>query len=1175
LPRTLLSLILLVFALAGGAFAQDTDTETGTITGTVTSSSGAPLNEARVLVTNRGTGKTTAVRTNAAGSFTSGDLPATDYTVRAEIRAFITASAVVVVKPGVASKVDLRLAPEPVLGVVPAQEIDELSLRSRNFLEFLQFEPGVQNQNAGTLAANKNAYSSISLFNKLGDATPTEADGLNITDRVFGGVVQNFPASAIQEFQFGGLLAPISNQFYAPGAINVVSRSGGNDLHGRLFGFYGNGNILAASLPGGNSHDWGRQQYGGNLGGALVPDKFFFFFDAERNRQDLANPVLPAGPFVVLAPVLTTINEPFRGVAATGRLDYKASETTRAFYRFAYDQSSVVAPFSSGPSLQPLLTRSNTPSHTFGLDLTSGSFAHSFRFQYLKFRNVTSDEFSTVPLFGTIGTPFNINIGGGSITQCASGSLLCLGDSPYSNQQNYQSDRQFRYDASRIFGKHQFHFGASFDRILVGRFAPFSSIAPVLSDPSSIPLPPSPGGLSGLASDPFSYPAQFAYLSNGQGFQSEKSAFGLPAGGLTDNQISLYGADTFKVKPNIVVTFGVGWVRDTVPNNSDLPAIPQLNAWQPKLGNRVRQPNLNFAPQLGVAWDTSSRGTTTVRGGIGMFYDQSSFLNAYSDRALRLQQGTYTATAPACIGGTAQPIQWPTLAGPAGTVIGGAGIVNANGTVSAYDPVSNRSWCGEYMGFAAPLALSLQQAYQTATAAVGSNPNYIGNPNSFAGPYLNGLSLLAPNYQTPRTVQMNVGMRHELRPGLIFTVDYVREVTTRSLLGVDVNHGGDVNTFNLTNAITARDSAQAANGCSTGTNQVNCMIGKLGSAGALAAYGANGIGGPAQVTGGAPCPSCAFPGLQPSLGVNIVNLPEGRSVYSGVLVSLNQQVTNFSRGVERASFRLSYAHSRNVSQGQDSFLSMQADDYANPTRFTGPSSLDRTHQFSLGALFDLRHSLQLGFISEFASPLPVTLRFQQAAGGAEVLVTDVNGDGSTGDIIPGYNVGSYMRSFNASGLQHAIANYNATFPTSATPQTPAGNALVNGGVFSLQELQSMGGVLQPLAASVPNVAGLGWFKTFDVRLGWEHHLGERVTITPSVSLYNVLNFANFDMPGYTQSGVLNFGAGSLSPASSALQPQNTVGGNTSVGRSNRTSLQPNLNASGAPRSVQWGLKISF
>jgi hypothetical protein len=132
-------------------------------------------------------------------------------------------------------------------------------------------------------------------------------------------------------------------------------------------------------------------------------------------------------------------------------------------------------------------------------------------------------------------------------------------------------------------------------------------------------------------------------------------------------------------------------------------------------------------------------------------------------------------------------------------------------------------------------------------------------------------------------------------------------------------------------------------------------------------------------------------------------------------------------------------------------------------------------------------------------------------------------------------------------------------------------------VFSLQELQSMGGVLQPLAVPTQHVAGMGWYKTFDVRLGWEHQLGERVTITPSISVYNFFNFANFDLPGYTQSGFLSFGAGSLLPGSTAVQPQNTVGGNSSgaSGRTNRASLGPNMNASGAPRSVEWGVKISF
>jgi hypothetical protein len=485
------------------------------------------------------------------------------------------------------------------------------------------------------------------------------------------------------------------------------------------------------------------------------------------------------------------------------------------------------------------------------------------------------------------------------------------------------------------------------------------------------------------------------------------------------------------------------------------------------------------------------------------------------------------------------------------------------------------------MSMAGPQAVALQQAYQAATlAASGANPSYIGNLHAFAGPYENGLSLLAPNYQTPRTVQMNAGLQHELRPGLIFTLDYLRNVTTRTLLGVDVNHGGAAGTFNLNNAIADRDAAQIANGCSAGPGQVPCMIAKFHSpAAALAEYGSYGIGGPAQVTGGAPCPTCAFPGLNPNLGVNVMNFPEGRSVYSGINVSLKQVISNFSsRQVHRAFFEFSYSHSRDVGQSTDSGVFSQATDYVNPDHFTGPTSLDRTHQFSVGAHFDLERSLRLDFVGRFLSPLPATLSFQQTAGGAEVLVTDVTGDGTTGDPIPGTTIGSYMRRVKASGLQSYINFYNTSVAGAADPSTPAGAALVNGGVFSLQELEAMGGVMQPLAQTVPDVAGMGWLKTFDVRLGWEHTFGERIVVTPSIAAFNILNFANFDLPGTTQSGILSFGPNSLSPWAAFLQPQNTVGGSTNggpLGRTNRASLGSGMNAAGAPRSVEFGLKITF
>jgi len=177
-------------------------------------------------------------------------------------------------------------------------------------------------------------------------------------------------------------------------------------------------------------------------------------------------------------------------------------------------------------------------------------------------------------------------------------------------------------------------------------------------------------------------------------------------------------------------------------------------------------------------------------------------------------------------------------------------------------------------------------------------------------------------------------------------------------------------------------------------------------------------------------------------------------------------------------------------------------------------------------------------------------------------------------------VGSYMRKINPGSLGSLIQNYNNTLAGGSNPATPAGNMLVNAGIFSLQDLEQMGGVEQALAAAVSNPVGLSWLKTLDVRLSWQHKLQDRITFEPSIGFFNVFNFANFDLPGNTQNGVLNFGAGSLSPSATALQPQNTVGGTSAVltspaGRSNRTSLQSGMNAQGAPRSLEWGLKISF
>lgn len=1189
---------LLLFLCFGIAALAQTTIATGSITGIVTDPSGATVSDATISISNKATGQMLHVTSNGAGNYTSGALIPGNYVVRVEASGFRTNEIAVTVQVGVTSNGDSKLQvgqsnevvevqsetttvnteQATVQGVLTADQIQNLPVNGRNFLDLAQLEPGVQIQEGSTFDPTKNGFSSISFGGRFGRTARIEVDGVDVSDETVGTTTQNIPASAIQEFQVGQSSLDVSTELTSSGSVNVVTKSGTNTIHGELFGSYRNSAVGAAALPDGSTSPWEREQFGGNLGGALIKNKLFWFVDVERNRQDLNNPIPLSQQF---APLSTNIGEPFRELETSDRLDYQLNSNVHLFYRFGYDQNNDTRPFGAGPSMQPFLNRTYTPSQTVGADFNTGKFTHSIRFEYLKFRNGIFDGSSEVTGGANPIPDAAINIGGGAIDQCESGSLFCSGPSLLAPQQTYQSDHQYKYDGSHVLGNHILRYGVSFNRILGGGFASFFKLAPTLNDLTTATAPGSPLN----DPNPLDYLAQSVFLGNGEGFATEIPQFGFPAGGQHDNRIGLYIGDSWKVKPNLTVSYALRWDRDAGRTDSDLPAIPQLDAWGAGLGDPVRTPNKNFGPQLGINWDPTSKGKTSIRAGIGIYYENAIFNNVLFDRPARLQNGLFLSTPAACLFGSAQAFGWPGDPGPVGTSIAGgaANVTTAAGGGAPAQVTAN--FCNQAMSVAAPQAVALEQALQAATTAAGPSTNlsFIGLPGASAGPNINGLGLLAPNYQSPRSVQMNFGVQHEIRPGLVFTADYLRNIATHTLLGVDVNHGGDVNTFSQTNAIADRDSVQVANGCPAGAGQVSCMIASEAAqnigdpnvdpaALALAAYANGGIGAPLNVTGGGPCSFCAFPGLNPTLGTNIMEFPNGRSVYNGLDISLKQQMSKFFvPGIKQANFEVSYSLSRFVSQVVDQDFVNTASDYINPDRFTGPTALDRTNILSFGGFFSLPAAFQVGLIGHFDSPLAQSALLPQENGAAEILVSDVTGDGTTGDPVPGTNIGDFMRKFGVSGLQKVITNYNAT---DAGQATPAGQKLIGSGVFSLADLQALGGVMQPLSNTVPGAVGLSWLKTFDLSVKWDHKIGERFEIEPSVGIFNIFNFANFDLPGDLQGNTLEFA--SVSPT----LPAGTIGGTTSDPtspnyRTNRASLQSGVNALGAPRVIEWGMRIHF
>ena len=205
-----------------------------------------------------------------------------------------------------------------------------------------------------------------------------------------------------------------------------------------------------------------------------------------------------------------------------------------------------------------------------------------------------------------------------------------------------------------------------------------------------------------------------------------------PAGGQADTRFEAYAGDSWKITPNFTLTYGLKYGRDTGRTDSDLGAIPcsvqelfhlhwklarSVRLFTSGLGNPIRQPNTNFGPQVGFAWDPTKNGKTVIRAGGGIYYENSIFNNVLFDRPAKLSKGLFFATA--------------VLACNPGAAAGSEGITLPNGcllnTIDGADVATQL--CFQPLGATAGTTTvagaigDLQTAYQQAVAAAGPAAN--------------------------------------------------------------------------------------------------------------------------------------------------------------------------------------------------------------------------------------------------------------------------------------------------------------------------------------------------------------------------------------------------------------------------------------------------------------------
>jgi len=1207
----LIAALTILLLLPTSVWAQAT-ISTGNINGNVTDASDAAIPNAKVTITRLDTGVATNVATNGSGFYNSGSLPVGTYSVKVEVKGFETSEARVSVKIGNNSALNFKLKvgaetttvsveataagvnteQTSVQGVLTASQIENLPVNGRNFLDLAQLEPGVQIQDGTNFDPTKIGYQSVSIGGRFGRTARIQVDGTDISDETVGTTTGNISASAIQEFQIAQSTMDLSNDLSSSGVVNVSTKSGTNTIHGSAYEYYRDSNG-DASLPkpaGSPDPNYHRNQYGGTLGGDFIKDKLFYFAEGDATYQDLFTPVVFAPPFDTFG---GGFNAPYKNPNFLGRLDYAAPHNLKLFFRYSYSQINADGTFFSD-SLQVYQSKNYSRNFVGGADFTTGQWTHSFRLSYLKFQNEIVDAVigSGLPLsdFPGMGQYVNLTVVNGPST----------GPNLLAPQSTPQSDKQIKYDGSKTVGKHILRYGVDYNHIQGGGFASFFALAPQIvtnqgefssvTSYAGVPFPcgktssgaPNPctgdaqlaavGPYPGGASNPLNYPVESVVLGNGQGFSTLQPAFGFPAGGLgPDNRLGLYIADTWKMFPNFTVNLGLRYDRDTGRTDSDLPGLPFLNNLlpnYPNLGAPIPNPNLNFGPSLGIAWDPWKTGKTVIRAGIGLYYENVIWNNVLFDRPLRLPTGAFLQDPTVCDSGNPQPI-------------------------SGVNLMATQAQCGTPtvpipIGQASGAIATLQQQYQALSpfSLSAPNPNYL--LTGYLQPGFNfPFGLFAPDYKTPRSTQINVGIQREISPGVVFSADYVRNVTTGLLLGVDLNHTGDARYFSKANAMGAISATNNQFGCGASTSAAATQCAIKGGA-TISDYALNGLDGQGDLGQNCPPPGCAFGGLNPSAPSMPFLTPSGVSKYNALDLKLTYQKANPFKGLHGLNAQVAYSYSSFKNSGGGSGISgilggvsnsdqdfiVPALDNNDPNKYFGPSLLNRPNQLSFGVVGSLPWNFQLSFIGHFYSALSVPIEVPGSGPGA-IFQTDFTGDGTTQDPLPGTVNGAFGSQVNGSSINSLLTNYNNSY---GNKPTPAGQVLINNGLMTLQQLQALGAVAPCVSGgsvNSPNCSlqfapsgqvNMGNLRDFDLKLAytfkWEAR-SHTIAFTPSVGFFNLFNFANFDLPPNTLVGGLTGTAGAVNGTTQATRITNRVGAGTGV---------YNL---GAPRSMEYGMIVNF
>jgi hypothetical protein len=594
--------------------------------------------------------------------------------------------------------------------------IETIPILGRKFEDLLTLTPGVSvvqgpDGDEITFAGQRGVFNNISL------------DGGDYNNGFFGEQAGGQRASiditldAVKEFQVIASGAPAEFGRTAGGVVNVITKSGTNAVKGSLFHFQRTEGLTGDLSDGTTLENFHREQFGGTVGGPIQKDRSFFFFALEGITGDFERPNLSRQLGDTPCPVSNPTIQQHEGLIGSNPDCQRTA--LLGFFRSRLNQEEG----------NPISHPNNTIAFLGKGDVVvnaNNNISGSWNFNHSRKENETFD----VATYGSSangieGDPARINVANLNWFSTLSSRTVNEAHFTYSRESrprtavpsNLPADTgigfsptfrfgnpffiqpnvdeliwrtQLRNNLSMVIGAHTFKVGGEWmhtlnDQVFRGFFTGrylFSSVPGFLRYAS----PAAPGGfgpgtiscstaafVTTFVTAPAACPAGFApdggplllYLQGAGRTGPATDAAG--ASRITNDELSLFAQDSWQLRPNLTVNYGLRWDAQRMPETVD----PALTAFAPFLNDptfpsdgTIPSQWAMWQPRVGVAWDVHGNGRSLVRASWGVYFARQNMLSQVGTITTNgLQQQTIFFDSSIIASGAPGPV-WPNVVSP-------------------------------------------------------------------------------------------------------------------------------------------------------------------------------------------------------------------------------------------------------------------------------------------------------------------------------------------------------------------------------------------------------------------------------------------------------------------------------------------------------------------------------